>query len=438
MSLFQASSVKSPDPLPPSPAGKRLRRKPLLLVAALVGLVLVVVIAGFPGLRSQANGSLGQSDSLPSGNGPYARFPLTPQQINAIQHLSEHMKYRALASLYVSHMSLDEKIGQLIMLEFNETSYSDNLDYAINTLHVGGVIMYQIQLNTFAQAKRDIAHMQARASTPLLISVDQEGGIVNRLENIYGPAMSQSEMAATGNPNVAAQQALKFSNEMKALGMNVDLAPDLDVNVVNGYDMIDRTFGNTPQEVLKYAIPYMRAMQGNGTIACVKHFPGLGDAPSDLHTTYVTVNASKQHIYDVDLAPFKALIESPDPLLNPGMVMPTNVLMPAIDPKNVAELSPAFITGILRNQFHYDGVVMTDALYMDGMNRFTAAVQALQAGDDMILGPNDSAQTAITIQTIKDALKSGQLSIARIDEAATRIIALKMQYHIMPTYTPIE
>ena len=90
----------------------------------------------------------------------------------------------------------------------------------------------------------------------------------------------------------------------------------------------------------------------------------------------------------------------------------------------------------MRNQLHYDGVVITDALYMDGMNRFTAAVQALQAGDDMILGPNDSAQTAITIQTIKDAVTSGQLSMARIDEAVTRIIALKMQYHIMPTYIP--
>jgi beta-N-acetylhexosaminidase len=348
------------------------------------------------------------------------------------------MKYKALASLYVDHMSLDDKIGQLIMLEFNETSYSDNLDYALNTLHVGGVILYDIQLNTFNQAKGDIAHMQARANIPLLISTDQEGGIVNRLHKIYGPAMSESDIAATGDPNVAAQQALKISQELKALGINVDLAPDLDVNVVGGYDMIDRTFGNTPQAVIKYATPYIKAMQGNGTIACVKHFPGIGDAVTDLHDTSVRLNVSKQHIYDVDLAPFKALIQSPDPQVQPAMVMPTNIIMTQIDPNHIAELSPTFITGILRNEFHYDGVVMTDALYMAGMDRFQAAVQALQAGNDMLLGPNDSAQTAITIQTIKDALKSGQLSMARIDEAVTRIIALKMQYHIMPTYTPVS
>lgn len=433
MSFLQTPPVENTGALPPLPPRRGRYR---FLVVGLVILVALIVGAGILGQRLLLNAPASQTTPFPSGNGPYAQMPLNAQQINAIQHLSTHMKYRALASLYVDHMSLDDKLGQLIMLEFNETSYSDNLDYAINTLHVGGVIMYDIQLNSFKQAKGDIAHMQARSPIPLLISTDEEGGIVNRLHKIYGPTMSESDIAATGDPNVAAQQALKISKELKGLGINVDLAPDLDVNVVNGYDMIDRTFGNTPQSVIKYATPYMKAMQGNGTIACVKHFPGIGDSPYDLHDHFVKLNVSKQHLYDVDLAPFKALIQSSDPQVQPAMVMPTNIVMSQIDPNNLAELSPTFITGILRNEFHYDGVVMTDALYMDGMDRFAAAVQALQAGDDMILGPNDSAQTAITIQTIKDAIKSGKLSMARIDEAVTRIIALKMQYHIMPAYTP--
>lgn len=434
MSLFPPSSMKNDTPLPP-PA--RRRKRGPLAIGVLI-LVVLLVSAGFLGQRLLSTGQTSQATPFPSGNGPYAQFPLTAQQINDLEHLSAHMKYKALASLYVDRMSLDDKLGQLIMLEFNETSYSDNLDYAINTLHVGGVIMYDIQINTFNQTKGDIAHMQARSQIPLFISVDQEGGIVNRLHKIYGNAMSATDIEATGSTTVAAQQGLKTSQELKALGMNVDLAPDIDVNEVNGYDMIDRTFGNTPQEVEKYAAPYMQAMQGNGTIACVKHFPGLGAAVTDAHTSLPVVNSDVQKIYDTDLAPFKYFIQSSNPLLNPGMIMPTDVLMPAIDAKNPAELSYKFITGILRDQFHYDGVVMTDALYMDGMNRFTAAVQALQAGDDMILGPNDSAQTAITIQTIKDALKSGQLSMARINEAVTRIIALKMQYHLMPTYTPVS
>lgn len=434
MSLSQFSPVAASGPLPRPPAQRRRR----LLAIGLVALLILLVSAGWLGQRLLATAQANQLAPLPPATGPYAQLPLTARQINAIEHLSAHMKYKALASLYVDHMSLDDKLGQLIMLEFNETSYSANLDYALHTLHVGGVILYDIQLNTFRQTRDDIAHMQARASMPLLISTDQEGGIVNRLHKIYGPALSESDIAASGDPRIAVQQALKISQQLQALGINTDLAPDLDVNVVGGYDMIDRTFGNTPQAVIRYATPYIKAMQGNGTIACVKHFPGIGDAVTDLHDTFVKLNVSKQHIYDVDLAPFKALIQSPDPQVQPAMIMPTNIVMTQIDPDHIAELSPTFITGILRNEFHYDGVVMTDALYMDGMDRFQAAVQALQAGNDMILGPNDSAQTAMTIQTIKDALKAGRLSMARVDEAVTRILALKMQYHLMPTYTPVE
>jgi beta-N-acetylhexosaminidase len=436
---------KLPDPPPdnPSPSVTK-RQKHIWLKVSLCGLVILLIIGGFLGQRVLAASASSQNQitsntALPSGAGPYAELPLSAQQITAIQHLSGYMKYLALASLYVSHMSLNDKIGQLIMLEYNQPYYSSDLDYAVNTLHVGGVIMYALQLTSLNQAKTDIAHMQSRANIPLLISTDQEGGpYVNRLASIYGPSMSPTDMFESGNPQVAALQGLKTSNELKNLGINEDLAPDVDVNQVNGYDMITRTFGNTASQVIQYAGAYLQALQSNGTIACIKHFPGLGGAVTDAHTTLPVVKSDIQQIYSIDLAPFKAFIQSPNAKLNPGMVMPTDVLMPAIDPTNPAELSHTFITGILRDQFHYNGVVMTDALYMDGMDRFSAAVEALQAGDDMILGPNGSAQTAQTIETIKQAVQSGALSMARINESATRIIALKMQYHLMPTYAPIN
>ncbi|HXR64598.1 MAG TPA: glycoside hydrolase family 3 N-terminal domain-containing protein, partial [Ktedonobacteraceae bacterium] len=195
MSLLPPSPVKGFDALPPMP---HRRWRGSLVVGAVI-LVLLVIVAGFLGQRVLSAGQGNQATSFPSSNGPYVRMPLTAQQINNLEHLSEHMKYKALASLYVDHMSLDDKLGQLIMLEFNETSYSDNLDYAINTLHVGGVIMYDIQINTFNQTKGDIAHMQARSQVPLMISVDQEGGIVNRLHKIYGDAMSATDIEATGS-----------------------------------------------------------------------------------------------------------------------------------------------------------------------------------------------------------------------------------------------
>lgn len=427
-------------PRPPTPIARKRHGRLYLMLAILA---ILVVLGGLLSqqLLSNNGGSQGDGPLNYPSSGPYAQFPLTASQVNAIQHLSGRMKYKALASLYVSRMNLDEEIGQLIMVEYNQPTYSSDLDYMINTLHAGGVIMYEFQMTTFNQTKADIARMQQRASIPLIVTTDEEGGpYVRRLNNIYGYRMSPTQIEETGNVNVATQQGLKVSKDLAALGLNSDLAPDVDVNQVNGYDMVTRTFGNTPGQVIKFAGAYMQAMQGNGTIACIKHYPGLGGATPDAHKTLPVVNSTRQQIYDIDLAPFKTFIQSPNALLNPGMIMPTDVLMPAIDPKYPAELSRIFMTDILRKEFGYDGVVLTDALYMQGITKtwdmYTASVMALQAGNDMLLGANGTQQTLGVINAIKQALKDGRLTKARIDESVTRIIALKMQYRLMPTSVP--
>src|SRR5579885_1547071 len=423
----------------PASRPKRRRRGPvLILLAALAILITLGAIFG----SSLLNSSSGlNTPTASAASGPFVKPPLNAAQINAIMHLTGYMKYKQLAALYVSRMSLDEEIGQLIMVEYADTYYSPDLNYMITNLHAGGVIMYEFQMQTFNQTKHDIAEMQQHASIPLLISTDEEGGpYVHRLSNIYGYRMSASQIAATGDPNVATQQGLKAAHDLLALGINENLAPDVDVNLVNGYDMVTRTFGNTPQSVIEFAGAYMKALQGAGVIACIKHFPGLGDAVTDAHTSLPVVNRTKQQIYSVELAPYKAFIQSPDRLLNPGMIMPTDILLPAIDAKYPAELSYTFMTKILRQEFGYDGVSLTDALYMQGITNtwdmYTASVMALQAGNDMLLGANGTSQTLGVINAIKQALKDGQLTKARIDESVTRIIALKMQYHLMPTYIP--
>jgi len=329
------------------------------------------------------------------------------------------------------------------MVEYADTSYSPDLDTMISKLHAGGVIMYEFQMKTFAQTKHDIAEMQQNASIPLLISTDEEGGpYVHRLSNIYGYRMSATDIFNTRSPKVAAQQGAKAAHDLLSLGINVNLAPDVDVNLLNGYDMVTRTFGNTAQDVITYAGAYLKALQGAGAIGTIKHFPGLGDAVPDAHTTLPVVNRTKDQIYSVELAPFKAFIQSPDRLLNPGIIMSTDMLMPAIDPVYPTELSHIFMTDILRKQLGYDGVVLTDALYMQGITQkwsmYQAAVMSLNAGNDMILGPTGADQMVATINALKTALQDGTLSKARVDEAATRIIALKMEYHLMPAVPPQE
>jgi beta-N-acetylhexosaminidase len=432
-------TVSPPSVSLSSLSAKRRRHKKAFLFSILALLFLLVIVGSMIGQRLLSEPST-LSTSL-DVSGPFVELPLTAKQVNDLHHLVGHMKYKQLASLYVARMSLDEELGQLIMVEYNDAYYSSDLDTMITKLHVGGVIMYEFQMQTFDQTKHDIALMQQHAKIPLLISTDEEGGIVHRLTNIYPPRPSALAVYETGNPNVAAQQGHQVAHDLLALGINTNLAPDVDVALIpNAPDQVTRTFGFTANSVITFAGPYLKALQEDGVIGCIKHFPGLGDANIDAHFGLPVVNRTRDQIYSVELAPFKHFIQSPDRLENPGMIMPTDVLMPAIDPTMPAELSPIFMTDILRKQFGYDGVVLTDALYMQGISRMwsmpEAAVLALKAGDDMLLGPTGADQMLEMFNAIKAAVLDGTLPKARIDEAATRIITLKMQYHLMPTVPP--
>ncbi len=422
----------------------RRRRTGLFVSMILVALAAIVVLTSllihFDSIGSFTPGE--QATVSPEQTGPFVKPPYNISQLNALTHLVDRMTYRELANLYVVHMSLDEKLGQMIMTESEQNNYSDDLDYMITQLHVGGMIMYESHLQTASQARATTSQVQQRAKIPLLISVDEEGGAyVNRLEHIYGVRPGPSEIAQSGSLDFDRQQGVQMAHDLLSLGLNTDLAPDVDVMIIPGYDTDDRTFGTTADSVIKYAGPYIEAMQSHGLIACMKHYPGgLGDTPYDAHDILPTDNRSRDQIYATELAPYKTLINSPNPLMRPAMIMSTDVLMPAIDPVMPTELSHKFMTDILRTQFGYDGVVVTDALYMGGISaRWSepeAAVLAIQAGNDMILSPMGSARTAAVIEALRQALQDGRLSMARVNEAVARIIALKMQYHLLPVMLP--
>jgi beta-N-acetylhexosaminidase len=419
------------------PRRERLWKGLLFLLAFLLLFVLLVPIPGSE--RAVGSKQSSKQVSLPAV-GPFVNSPLDPDQVNALRHLMGHMTAKQLAALYVSHMTLDEEIGQLMMAEYYTPTYGPDLDYMIHTLHVGGVVMYAFQMTGLKQTQQDIAQMQRRAQLPLIISADEEGGFVERIQNIFGDRPGALQTYETGNPNNAAKLGHSIAHDLALLGINTDLAPDVDVQLVDGPDQYLRTWGYTPQSVITYGGAYLRAIQGDGIIGCIKHFPGLGAAQTDAHFSLPIIKRSRDQIYSTELVPFKYFAQSKQQLENPGMIMSTDLLMPAIDPVWPAELSHTFITDILRHQFGYNGVVITDALYMTGIskkwNLGQAAVLALQAGNDMLLGANGSYQMLQMIDAIKAALRDGQLSKARIDESATRIIALKLQYHLFPPLTP--
>ncbi|HYA99074.1 MAG TPA: glycoside hydrolase family 3 N-terminal domain-containing protein [Ktedonobacteraceae bacterium] len=435
-------TVQPETPLPPqSGMGQRprkTRRRTLTWVKLLILLLLVFMVVFFGSdIRHMLTSSTRPTAKTIIETGPLIEAPLSSNEINQLHHLSQYFDYNALARMYLSHMTLDQKLGQLFMVQYWGYSYSSDLEKMIHDQYAGGVIMYGAQMNTFTQTKNDIARMQQKAWMPLLISTDEEGGFVQRIMNIFGDRPGALETFQTGNIQNAAKLANGIAHDLQSIGINTDLAPDVDVPVVQGPDQYMRTWGYTPQEVINWGGTYLRAMQEDGEIACLKHFPGLGAATTDAHQDLPVVNRSRDQLYSTELAPYKYFLQSQNKLDNPGMIMTTDMLMPALDPTMPAELSHTIVTDILRHQLGYNGVVLTDALYMLGIaNKWSlpqSVVLAIEAGNDMILGVRDSGVLADSVAALKQAIANGSLSMERIDESVTRILALKIQYNLLPS-----
>jgi beta-N-acetylhexosaminidase len=432
--LYQ-EPIRNPVPaLREKPGGRKAAEWAKVLVLIILAF-LVVLLGG--DIRQTVAGSAVPTLQALAVTGPFIQAPLSPDQLDKLHQISAYMSNKALAKMYLSHMTLDQKLGQLFMVQYWGYSYSADLETMIHDQYAGGVIMYGAQMNTFNQAKNDITRMQEKAWMPLLISADEEGGFVERIMNIYGHRPGALETYQTGKIENAAKLGHSIAHDLRALGINTDLAPDVDVPVVMGPDQYMRTWGYTPQSVIAWGGTYLSAIQGDGEIGCLKHFPGLGAATTDAHQNLPVVNRSQNALYSTELAPYKYFVQSQNKLENPGMIMTTDVLMPAIDPKMPGELSHTFVTGILRHEFGYDGVVLTDALYMLGIAKKwslpQAVVLAIEAGNDMILGVRDSSDLGSSVAALKRAITDGGLSMARIDESVARIIALKIQYHLWPS-----
>ncbi len=341
-------------------------------------------------------------------------------------------------SQIMAGMSLDQKLGQLIVVEYLGNDYQGSgLQDMVTQQHVGGIIYQEINnnfnapdntVNGLAAFSRQV---QQDAKIPLLIGTDQEGGQVNRLEVFHGPLPSAANMAGTGNLEYAFNQGAQVAKWMVQLGINSDLAPVVDVHTVDPPILQDRMFGSTPQTVATYAGTFLEGLQKNGVAGCLKHFPGLGALTSDPHVGLPTINRSLSELEKIDLAPYKLMIGKE----HPAMIMDTDVRMPAIDPNLPAELSPKAINGILRGDLGYNGVVITDGLYMRGVSDYwtlsQAAVLAIIAGNDLIEGPYTVSQVAKVVSALKQALQDGKLTQARIDQSVKRILLMKLEYGII-------
>lgn len=395
---------------------------------------MVLFLSGCSGLLSDTSSTpnqtiAGTTPTLPSEQSKTDSHgipteALTRAQLEKVQHI-------------IAGMTLDQKLGQLIIVEYLGNNYQGGLQYMISQQFVGGYV-YQESNSNFdppynVASQVDALSQQAMhdAKIPLMIATDQEGGLVNRLSRFHGYLPSAADMATSGKPAVAFTQGSQSAKWMVELGINTDLAPVVDVHTVDPPVLATRMFGRDPKTVVSYAGAFLSGLQNNGVAGCLKHFPGLGAITSDPHTGLPTVNRSLANLNAIDLAPYKLMIQSDQP----AMIMSTDVLMPAIDPTLPAELSPKAINGTLRKQLGYDGVVITDGLYMHGISdRWSlsqAAVLSIIAGNDMIEGPYTPDLVANVVTALKQALQQGTLTMNRVDQSVERILLLKIHFGII-------
>ncbi len=338
---------------------------------------------------------------------------------------------------YLSRMSLDEKLGQMFMVETFSQGYGGEIAYMVEQQHAGAVIIYQKNMVSPQQLKGMIAGVQAHAGIPLFIAMDEEGGNVDRLGYLHfdPPLPSARWLGSTGNPQNAYDAGSRAAAELKALGINVDLAPVADVRSIPNPVIGPRIYGTDPGTVDAYAGAFLDGVQQNGVIGTLKHWPGIGSIALDPHKTLPRDTRSLSQLENSDFAAFRGLFDK-----QPGMIMVTHVLVDAIDPSMPSSLSPKVVQGTLRGELGYQGVVVTDNLYMEGISaRYSlgeAAVLAVLAGDDLMEGPWDPSSMRGVLGALTNAVQSGRISMDRIDQSVRRILTLKAKYGILPLHAP--
>jgi len=296
------------------------------------------------------------------------------------------------------------------------------------------------QVLRLTQDLQDLA-MSANG-VPLLIGTDQEGGLVQRANYYAGftPMPPAQLVGSARDPALAEQYGQMVGEELSAVGISVDFAPVLDVNDNPANPVIGalgRSFGTTPQLIDESALPFITGLHAAGVMATGKHFPGLGSTTTDSHKALPFVDKDRAALDAVDIAPFRAAIET-----DIDMIMPAHVVYRALDPSELpATLSAPILTGLLRGELGFTGVIVTDDLGMEGIMQVAppeeSGVRAILAGADMLTCvrmPTAGACQPEMIEQLHEGLMTaatdGRLPMARIDDSVRRILDLKSRYGV--------
>ena len=332
----------------------------------------------------------------------------------------------------ISEMTLEEKVAGLFIVTPESITgvttaiqAGEGTKAALEKYPVGGLIYFTKNIQSESQIKEVLANTTSYSRFPLFLAVDEEGGKVARvaealkLENVGNMA----QIGSTGDATQAYNAMQKVGNYLTEYGFNLNFAPVADVLTnSNNVSIGDRSFGNDANMVSNMVVSAVKGLQETGVTACMKHFPGLGDAGTDTHNGLAVVNKTMEELKETELVPFIAGIEA-----GVDMIMIGHVSLPQITGDNTpATISEEIISNLLRKELGFDGVVITDAMNMGAITKYykakDVATLALTAGADMILMPENFE---LAYKGVLEAVQNGTLSEERIDDSLTRVYRIK-------------
>lgn len=327
-------------------------------------------------------------------------------------------------------MTITEKIGQRLVGGFPGTEMSGEFIRLVKEYKIGNVILFQHNVESNEQLRRLCRSIRELITEETghrpFLTIDQEGGGVTRLPREAVNVPGAMALAATGNEENARRAALLTAQELRAFGIDFDLAPSVDVNCNPDNPIIGvRSFGDTPEQVERYALAALRGYTEGGVLCAAKHFPGHGDTAMDTHASLPCIDKSLEELERMELRPFRAMIRGGCPA-----VMTTHILFPQLEPDGLpATMSRRIITGLLRERLGFDGLVVSDCMEMDAIGKYFGSVKgvvrAMAAGVDLVFVSHTAATLEEAAKAARAAAESGELSMEELDASVERILACK-------------
>ena len=329
-----------------------------------------------------------------------------------------------------AEMTIEEKVGQLIMVGFEGTQANEAIETHIRERFVGGVVLFSRNIQSPQQTAELTNELQRLTEAtarqiPLFIGIDQEGGWVIRLKEGATVLPGNMALGATNSTELAERAGEITAVELAAVGVNLNFAPVMDVNNNLHNPVIGRrSFGESSELVSRLGVAYIQGLQRNGVLATAKHFPGHGDTTVDSHFDLPTVSHDLERIHALELQPFRAAIDA-----DVAAIMTAHIIYPALDADRPATISPTILTDLLRKELRFDGLIITDDMEMkaidDRYRSGEAAVMAIEAGADIVMVLWTPTKQIEVFDALLSAVKSGRISQTRLDQSVERILKSK-------------